>query len=626
MKKNQKNEQNKDIYVNQNLLNIISPSGISFDNNYADIGEGVGKIFCISRYPSELDYGWLSDIVNLPGAAATVEYRYSPEDIMIAQFNRRISELKSARETERKESEIQRYEHQIEDLKNLINRISVKREPVGFFNVLLHIQDANEELLAKRIRNINSRVRIHECDMQFLKFKQRQALESMSPWGIPNAMVYNVGERNMPMSTFVGGFPMAAVGLNDKDGYVIGEARNRMVVMWNMWLRGKDRTNSNVYIQGIPGTGKSTLIKFFQLLEYAINDTTQIVWDAEREFIDMARHPWLNADVIDCASGNRGRVNPLQIRYTPHVTEEDLNPGESIVDYTLDDSLGFSDMALHIQNLRQFFGIYFGMENFKDPGVRMAFEKALIETYRQAGISWDTDISKLKNEDFPTCSDFYDVTMDMSKEDGISSREKENFERLGEMLFSMGQGADSFLWNGITTLTSKSKYIVLDTSKLLEMDDNIRNAQFFNLCMWQWHRMSQNRSEKVLAHMDEGYLYADPDFPQLMKNIRNISKRGRKYEAGLCFITHSPVDVLDPQVKRFSEAVIDNSCYKFLFGSDGKGLAETIELFKLSEKEIKLLESKTRGKCLFCAGNIRLELRVDVPDMLIEMMGKAGGR
>ena len=135
MKKNQKNEQNKDIYVNQNLLNIISPSGISFDNNYADIGEGVGKIFCISRYPSELDYGWLSDIVNLPGTAATVEYRYSPEDIMIAQFNRRISELKSARETERKESEIQRYEHQIEDLKNLINRISVKREPVGFFNI-----------------------------------------------------------------------------------------------------------------------------------------------------------------------------------------------------------------------------------------------------------------------------------------------------------------------------------------------------------------------------------------------------------------------------------------------------------------------------------------------------------
>lgn len=55
-------------------------------------------------------------------------------------------------------------------------------------------------------------------------------------------------------------------------------------------------------------------------------------------------------------------------------------------------------------------------------------------------------------------------------------------------------------------------------------------------------------------------------------------------------------------------------------------LGIAIAAITLSEKEIKLLESKTRGKCLFCAGNIRLELRVDVPDMLIEMMGKAGGR
>lgn len=65
----------------------------------------------------------------------------------------------------------------------------------------------------------------------------------------------------------------------------------------------------------------------------------------------------------------------------------------------------------------------------------MAFEKALIETYRQAGISWDTDISKLKNEDFPTCSDFYDVTMDMSKEDGISSREKKILRDLEKCSF-----------------------------------------------------------------------------------------------------------------------------------------------------------------------------------------------
>lgn len=615
--------------VNQQLLNIISPSGIGFENNFASIGEGEGKIYCISQYPPSVDYGWLGELLNMPGTAATVEYRYSSEDIMINAYNKRIAELKSLAAGEKKESERQKYDHAVDDLKKLINRISVKKEPVGYFNIMYHIQDSKESTLNQRIRKVSGLVRTKECNLRHLKYKQKKALVAMSPWGYPNPIVSNVGERNMPMSTFIGGFPMAAAGLNDEDGYYLGKAKDR-VVLWNMWLRGKDRTNSNIYVQGTPGTGKSTLVKDIQIMEYAINNTTQIVWDAECEFIDIAKHPWINGEIIDCASGAKSRVNPLQIRYFPRVTQEDLEEGEDLTEYLAyeeeESDKGFSDMALHIQNLRQFFSIYFGGENFKDPGIRKAFEKGLIETYKRSGITWDTDISKLKNTDFPIISDFTNVVDEYAKNPDFTARERDNFERLGEMLYSLSEGADSFLWNGHTTLDPKSKYIVLNTSKLLEMDDNIRNAQYFNLKMWQWHRMSCDRTEKCLEWMDEGYLYADPDFPQLMKFTRNESKRGRKYEAGLGFITHSPSDVLDPAVKRYTQAILDNSCYKFLFGSDGKGLQETVELFRLSEKEVTLLEGKARGKCIFCAGSVRLELQVDVPDKFFEIMGSAGGR
>lgn len=613
-------------YVNQQLLNIITPSGVDFNNNYASIGEGVGKIYCINQFPSEVDYGWLAEIINMPGTAATVEYRYSPEDRMITAFNKRIAELKSLLQTERKESDRQTIEYAIEDLKKIINKISVKKEPVGYFNIMLHIQDTNDNTLNQRIRKINGLVRTRECNMRHLKLKQKQALIAMSPWGVPNPLVANIGERIMPMSTFIGGFPMAATGLNDEDGYHIAKTNDRVVIL-NIWQRGNDRTNSNIYVQGIPGTGKSTLVKFIQLLEYALNNTTQIVWDAENEYIDMAKHPWVNGEIIDCASGNAGRVNPLQIRYTPRITKEDLEEGEDLSDFlTYEDELGFSDLALHIQNLRQFFAIYFGAKNFTDPGIKKVFEEGLIETYRKRNITWDTDISKLKNEDFPIMSEFYKTVIDAAANEKYSARTRDNYERLGEMLYSVGEGADRFLWNGYTTLDPKSQYIVLNTSNLLDMDDNIKNAQFFNLTMWQWHRMSQDRSEKVIAWMDEGYLFADPDFPQLMKFTRNESKRGRKYEAALGFITHSPSDVLDPVVKRFSQAVIDNSCYKFLFGCDGKSLQETADLFKLTEKEITVLESRIRGKGILIAGKTKLEIAVDVPDKLLEIMGKAGGR
>lgn len=628
MKKNEAKKETNTATANQQLLNIITPSGISIEDNHASIGEGVGKIYCISRYPEDADYGWLAELVNLPGTATCIEYRYSSEDIMISAFNARISELNSLRDSERRESERQLYEKYIKDLKEIINRISVKKEPVGYFNIMLHIMGSNEEALNARIRKISGIVRTKECNLRHLKFRQGKALAAMSPWGRPDPEVSNVGERNMPMSTFIGGFPMAAAGLNDFEGKYVGMSKDR-TVMLNMWLRGNDRTNSNLYIQGVPGTGKSTAIKLLQILEYALNDSIQVVWDAENEYLDIANNPRIDAEIIDCASGTSGRINPLQIRFTPRIEKEDLKPGEKISEFLVYEEAedgGFSDMALHIQNLRQFFAIYFGQDNFKEPGIRKAFEKALIETYNRRGIYWDTDIRSLKNEDFPIISEFCAVAEEFSKRKELSDRERDNYERLGELLFSLGAGADQFLWNGYTTLNPKAKYIVLNVSKLLEMDDNIKNAQFFNLKMWEWHFLSSDREQKAVSCMDEGYLYTDPEYPALIKMTRNMSKRGRKYEVGLWFITHSLVDILDPAVKRFTQAIIDNSCYKLLFGTDGKNLEETAKLFKLTDKEITMLESKTRGKALLMAGSIRLELQVDVADEILAMMGSAGGR
>lgn len=91
----------------------------------------------------------------------------------------------------------------------------------------------------------------------------------------------------------------------------------------------------------------------------------------------------------------------------------------------------------------------------------------------------------------------------------------------------------------------------MDTSKLLEVDENVKNAQFMNLTSWCWQQISHDRTEKTLLGVDEGYLFVDPDNIDMMKFLRNISKRARKYEAGLMFITHSVVDVLDPSRKAF---------------------------------------------------------------------------
>lgn len=611
--------------VNQHILNIITPSGIDFDSNHANIGDNVGKIYAVSKYPTEgVDYGWLAPLCNLEGTATTLEFRYTDPANITNVFNKKISDLRADRELAKQESERQQIDQAIKDLQEMIHRISVANEPVGYVNTMLHIQDTEPANLGNRIKRVSGIAAVEGCNIRNLKYKQMQAMKCMTPYGIPDPEVSNMGSRNMPISTFVGGFPMANSGINDPGGYYLGKTKGNKLVILNHWLRNKDRVNSNWFITGLPGSGKSSFLKDIFIKEIAFG-TKLIVLDPEREYQALANHPDIHGDIIDCAGGTTGRINPLQIRCSPKIEKEDLDEGENPEDFFMyDEENGISDMALHIQNLRVFFKLYFGADAF-DFGIKTALEENLILLYNKFGITWDTDIATLQPEDFPILSDLYDVVYESSQKN-LSEYKKSVYDKLLDLLYSVAKGADQYIWNGVTTINPHSHFIVLDTSKLLDLDENVKRAQFMNITMWGWQQMSMDRTEPVVLGVDEGYLFVDPEYPDLMKFIRNISKRDRKYEGGLMFITHSVVDVLDPAVKRLGQAIIDNACYKFLMGCDGKNLQETQKLFNLTEKECNILAAKNRGHGILFAGSIRLDVQIDIREKFLEMFGNAGGR
>lgn len=623
MKKDKKKETLITEDVNHHILNIITPSGIDFDKNFTNIGENMGKIYTISKYPPEADYGWLASLCNLEGTATQVEYRYTEAENLIRVFNSKINEFKGDLDLVQKSSEKQKISKAIKDLESMIKKIAIENEPVGYVNVMLHIQDTNAQNLSNRLKRVNSVAAIAGCNLLNLKYKQLQALQCMSPYGIPNREVANIGSRNMPISTFIGGFPMASSGINDSGGYYLGKTKNGKLVILNQWIRNKDRVNSNWFITGLPGVGKSSFLKAFFMKELAFG-TKIIVFDPEEEYVELAQNPDMNGEIIDCAGGTNGRINPLQVRAFPKVTLADLENGEAAEDYLIVEEDETSDLALHIQNLRVFFKLYFGAENFTT-GIKATLEECLIELYKEFGITWDSNINKLKNTDYPIMGDLYKFVCEKTKEE-LSTYKKNIFDQLKDLLYSVGEGADKYIWNGYTTLDPRSAFIVLNTSKLLELDENVKHAQFLNLTSWAWQQIAKNRTEKYLLGIDEGYLFVDPDNIDLMKFIRNMSKRARKYEGGIMFITHSVVDVLDPEVKRLGQAIIDNACYKFVMGCDGKNLEETKKLFHLTEKEENILAAKSRGQGILFAGSVRMEVTIDIREKFLEMMGKAGGR
>ena len=616
--------------VNENLLNIIQPSAIEFDARNTALGENVGKIYAVSKYPYSNDYGWLAPLCNLDGTATTIEFHYTEADNLIAIFNSSLKELKGNLGGIKNESEKQTAEKKIADLKKLINRLAVLQEPVGYINIMLHVQDINEKRLGERIKRVSGIVAVQGCNLKLLTRRQGKALKVIAPYGMPDEDVSDMGLRNMPLSSFIGGFPMANPGLNDKDGYYLGKTSNgrgRLVIV-NPWLRGKDRTNTNWFISGVPGVGKSTFLKNVFIMEYALG-TRIIIFDPNEEFIELTEHPDINGDVVYCAgeapknNGVKGRINPLQARKIAVVREEDLSDGERAEEFLMFED-NSSDLALHIQHLRIFFQMYFGKKEFP-AGIKAALEECLIELYQDFGITWETDISSIPNEKWPILPDLYEKVLGKCGLDNLSEYMRNNYEHLRTLLFSSGRGADR-LWNGPTTLETNADFVDLVVSGLQETDENVKRAQYYNILSWCNHEATEDRTQRVLVGVDEGYLQVDPEYPDIMKYMRNMSKQFRKYEGGFMFITHAVGDILDPAVKQFGQAIIDNACYKFIMGCDGKNLQETADLLNLTEKEISILSQKNRGRGIFFAGNTRLDLTADVCDEFLEMMGTAGGR
>jgi len=249
----------------------------------------------------------------------------------------------------------------------------------------------------------------------------------------------------------------------------------------------------------------------------------------------------------------------------------------------------------------------------------------LIELYNKFNIFWDTDISELKNEDYPIFTNLAEVIEERKRKE-LDLDVKKLYNEILLLLHDLFYGSDQFLWNGHTTISSNSRCVCLDTYDLQDTSDNIKSTQYYEVLQWCWDQMTKDREERVLLICDEAYLMIDHRVPQSLIFLRNCVKRDRKYEAAIAIISHSVVDFLDPSVKMYGQALLDIPCIKILMGTDGKNLQETKELYKLTEAEEEILAAKRRKIGLVLIGSKRLQVDFELSEYKMKYFGKAGGK
>lgn len=606
-----KQAQTEFVQVNNALLNVITPLGLEFKKNGLVIGENMGKIYGVIRYPQKVDIEWLSKITNIPGTIVSIGFKPVDNGALITAISRSVVQQRGIADGAKDPLSRQRAEKAAEDGERIIMQIDREGETVGLMSIALMPIARDEKLFKKVSRRMESTVSVLKCKIRVIPNLQKECLQHISPSFPTNGKIESILQRIVPLSTFVGGFPFASTGFNDGEGYYFAQDSIGGLVIVDTWKRGGDRTNSNMVFMGNSGVGKSTAIKHIAMSEY-MNGTRLIFVDPESEYKDLCRN--LDGDWINTVGGSNGMINPLQIRPSPHDDEN-----ESGVRLYADEGYGINDMALHMKNLEIFFSLYIPSLTDMQKAV---LKKCLVELYNRFHITWSTDISTLSATDFPIFSDLYELVREKAeKEPDVQA-----YSELSLLLYDIAKGSDSFIWNGHSTVKSDSRCICLDTNALQGTSDSIKRTQYFNLLTWCWEQMSRDRSEKVMLICDECYLLIDPKVPQSLIYLRNVMKRARKYEGALAIVSHSVIDFLDPSVKQYGQALLDIPCYKVIMGTDGQNLKETAALYDLTEAEQELLLAKKRKHALFMVGAKRLHIVFEIPEYKFAYMGSAGGR
>lgn len=574
---------------NTKIVNALAPlTGMSYENGMIRIGDMYSKVGGITDYPTTLPLGISSKYNKIPFSYTT--HIFIPENSGL--FTKGIA--KGIRQAEMRGYETR--DASIEILsKNEANsgREMIEQiqdgDTVGYMINMSMIFGETPEEVKNRYSRFENQIEGLQMRFRGMSHLSRQSFKTLAPFYTIDSEVENIFKRNILFSDFCKCFPFAGNQIT-KEGYYLGVDNMNGLLLHNSWER-KNNMNGNMVVIGESGSGKTTACKHLLFNEYLIG-TKLIVIDPENEYGDFARN--LKGNVIDISGGNENIINPLQIR----VNFDDNNGIKNSYDF-------------HIQKIRNFFNILLPELRYTELNLLI---RELEKTYTNFKINRETDFTKLNNKDYPILSDLYKTIKDSFASIDKNDDYYLNYRVILDFVRELTNGIYSKMFNNYTNINLNNDITIFNISEVQNVEENIKKALYYNLLNFCWEQITNNKkkNENTFLVLDEAHLMLDSRIKDTMITLKTISKRCRKYNANLMIITHSLIDMLDDELRKEGQGILENSNYKILLGTDGRNLEESRDIFKLTEQELDILASKKKGSGIFIAGSLKTPINFKI--------------
>lgn len=534
---------------------------------------------------------WLGNLVNNIGAIFSINIEPTDNAELIDSLDSRIRDASGLAKIAKNESSRQLKEREIEEASEIISRMIQNNEVVSYLTIYILVSAEEEEELKQKCKEVETEVQRQKLKIRNLtNFLLMDGFKAVAPFFTIQTNLSKNFKRNILTSTFTGGFLFNTETFIDQQGYYWGISQNGGIIIFNIWKQDLGRGNSNMIVVGSSGSGKSMSVKHMIINE--LPTTRQLVIDPENEYSYLCKN--LNGKIVACDGSEGGILNPLQVRNNR------------------DDEDGRNALSLHFQFLQTFFQIlYPSLTEIEFSKLDLIFE----ELYQKFHINKHTDISKLKNTDFPILEDLYFLLEEKNK-----IKHDRIYEKLLALMRPICVGQASNIWNGYTNVEINTRLTVFNTSTMQKFQIQYKRAQYYNILSYAWDILSKDATEKTMLIADECHILVDPNIPQTLEYVKYISKMARKHNSSIVVITQSIEDFLNEKIRLYGQSLLTNSTYKMFFKTDGKDLKDIVNTFKLTEQEEKMLLNANVGECLFMSGVRKMYIMFKLFQYELEMI------
>ncbi len=595
--------------MSTSIRSQLAPKGLSFNPSDFFISDKYATILTIVSFPKYIVPGYLSSLTNMPGIKVVVKHIPVPFQTMSKMLNRQVADLREKYQHERDQTMRERYRQDAESLEYFTSMLAGSQARI--FDFQMHIMitaDTKEELELKKV-NVKNYLDAMELKGISLRFEQEKVLKSILPIFPSQDIEQRIGTP-IPSVTIAAMYPFIFDSIKDPGlSTLLGVDFSGGVILFNQFLykirKENNRNNANMIILGTSGSGKSTAAKV--MLRTHIRNGCQIVAiDPEDELREITQT--YGGDTVDIGKGGEfGLINPLEV--VIDADEEEIRQG-----------LGYTVLTRTLQFLKAFLKYY-------DPtiteDVLTMFSEIVQDTYKRFGIDFNTDFSRFTSKDYPTFSDVYATIKGRLMSMTEQTQERDIMERL-ELKIRPITKELRFYFDGHTTLSRDSDFMVFNIKELMNTDSNIRNALFFNVLKYAWGLCLDFNVDTILM-VDEAHVLLGANNVLGAEFLAQVQRRARKYNTGTIIITQQPSDFADPGVIMHGKAIFDNASYYLVMGLKKQAVEDLSLLIDLNDSEKESIKRYSQGEALFVCGNRRMRINVAVTKEELDSFGSSGG-